>query len=128
MGDFFLALTSLCISVFSMRLWSLSIKRVEIPQNRNRFVTAWAAAAGLGIVALLGEPGWLGGTLAALGTFSSLFLLFTIAISRQKVGPEAIQVGSTIPVFSAIDENGDPFHSQSLAGHPVLIKFFRAHW
>ena len=36
--------------------------------------------------------------------------------------------GDTIPDFTALDEFGQTFDSSALAGHPVLIKFFRAHW
>jgi peroxiredoxin len=58
----------------------------------------------------------------------SAFFLFSIAIGDQKLADDAIQVGATIPAFTATDEHGHTFDSQSLAGHPVLIKFFRAHW
>jgi peroxiredoxin len=51
-----------------------------------------------------------------------------VSISRQQLGDDAIAVGSTIPSFTATDEHGKIFDSQSLAGQPVLIKFFRGHW
>ena len=128
MSDFSLGLTSLFIFAFSVYLWIRAIKRVEIPENRIPFIAAWAVAAGMGVMALVGNPGWLGGIAAAIATFGSMFLTFTIAISDQKVGGDAIRVGSPIPEFTALDEHGDTFNSQSLAGHPVLIKFFRGHW
>jgi len=37
-------------------------------------------------------------------------------------------VGDQIPYFTAIDDEGVRFESDALAGTPVLIKFFRAHW
>ena len=40
---------------------------------------------------------------------------------------KAIQVGDTIPRFTAPDGRGETFDSASLNGHLVLIKFFRAH-
>ena len=57
-----------------------------------------------------------------------MFFAFTVAIGKQKVGDRAIRVGDTIPDFTALDEFGQTFDSSALAGHPVLIKFFRAHW
>jgi peroxiredoxin len=44
------------------------------------------------------------------------------------VASNAIRVGDTIPIFSALDDRGELFDSERLRGHPVLIKFFRAHW
>ncbi len=128
MGDTYLGLASLVIVAISIRLWIRAFKRVEIPKNRGGYVAAWVVAAGLGLAALVGEPGWLGGIPAGFGVFASTFLLFTIVIGGQKVGDEAIRVGAAIPHFTTTDEHGQTFDSQSLAGHPVLIKFFRGHW
>ena len=76
----------------------------------------------------MGEPGLLGGVPAGIGAAAATFFLFTVAIGNQKVAAGAIQAGDAIPRFSAIDEHGQTFDSESLAGHPVLIKFFRGHW
>ncbi|HJO23841.1 MAG: hypothetical protein QF890_00490 [Myxococcota bacterium] len=128
MGDTVLGLASLAVVAISIRFWIRALKRVEIPQNRGGFVAAWVVAAGLGVTALAGEPGWLGGISAGFAVFASMFFLFTVAIGGQKVGEGAIRVGATIPAFTATDEHGQTFDSHSLTGHPVLIKFFRAHW
>jgi Peroxiredoxin len=116
------------LSVGTLALWIRGIRRVSLPANRTPFVAAWSAAAGLAIAALVGGPGWIGGVLATLGLVLGLFLLFTITISAQKVTPEAIRVGMTIPHFTALDEHGATFDSGALAGNPVLLKFFRGHW
>ncbi len=128
MGSMYFGLASLVVLAMSIYLWIRALKRVEIPENRGGFILAWVVAAGLGVTALAGEPGWLGGVPAGLTVFASSFLLLTIAIGGQKVGDKAIQVGATIPQFTATDEYGETFESVSLAGHPVLIKFFRGHW
>ena len=60
--------------------------------------------------------------MAGIGTFLSVFFLFTVAISRQEVGDESIQVGDTIPHFTTTGEKGENFDSHKLAGQPVLIK------
>jgi hypothetical protein len=124
----YLGLASLVIIAISIHLWIRALRRVEIPENRGGFAAAWVIAAGLGLAALAGEPGWLGGISAGIAAFASSFLLLTLAIGGQKVASDAIQVGATIPPFTATDEFGETFDSESLAGHPVLIKFFRAHW
>lgn len=128
MGDLSMGLASLVVAAVSTCLWILALKRVAIPKNRGGFVAAWLVATGLGVAALAGEPGWLGGIPAGLAVVASAFFLLTIAIGGQRVGDDAIRVGDTIPRFSAADEHGQTFDSASLAGHPVLIKFFRGHW
>ena len=128
MPEAFLSLVSLVVVALSLGLWIRALKRVEIPENRSGFVAAWVVAAGLGLAALAGQPGWLGALLAGCAVFVSAFFLFTVAIGAQKVGANAIRVGDTIPDFTATNEKGETFDSKSLAGHPVLIKFFRGHW
>jgi hypothetical protein len=71
---------------------------------------------------------WFGGVTATLAILIGSFFPFTVAISRQEVAANAIRVGDSIPVFSALDENGEVFESKTLAGRPALIKFFRGHW
>jgi cytochrome oxidase Cu insertion factor (SCO1/SenC/PrrC family) len=72
--------------------------------------------------------GWLGGGTAVLALAIGCFLSFTVAISRQQVSAGAISVGDTLPDFKAPDEDEEPFQAASLAGRPVLLKFFRGHW
>jgi hypothetical protein len=128
MDDAYLGLASLAVVGISSHLWIRALKRVAIPKNRGGFVAACVVAAGLGVTALAGEPGWLGGIPAGMAVFASTFFLLTVAIGSQKVTDDAIEVGATIPSFTATDEHGQTFDSQSLAGHPALIKFFRGHW
>lgn len=128
MTDTLLGIVSLVVTAVSVGLWFRALRRVEIPQNRGVFVAAWVVAATVGLAALLGTPGWLGGLCAGLGVLVSAFLLLTVAIGGQKVGDQAIQVGATIPEFAATDEHGQRFDSRDLAGTPLLIKFFRGHW
>lgn len=124
-----LGILAIVVVVASVALWFRRIHAVAIPENRSAFVAAFVLGALLGAVALyLGPPVWpvrvaLWGTTAA-----GVFLAFTVGVSAQKVGADAIRVGAKLPAFTAIDEDGAPFDSQSLAGHPVLIKFFRGHW
>jgi cytochrome oxidase Cu insertion factor (SCO1/SenC/PrrC family) len=123
-----LGLAALGVVVVAGFFWVRALQRVEIPANRGAFVAAAVLAAILGVLALASGPGWLGGIAAGLAVLVSAFFLFSIAIGDQKLAEDAIQVGATIPAFTATDEHGQTFDSQSLAGHPVLIKFFRAHW
>ena len=128
MTDTYLGFAYLFLMLVSGVLWFRAAGRVALPKNRSRYVFSWVVAALLGVLALAGEPGWLGGAPAALGTFFACFGLLTVSISRQKLAADAITVGLSIPHFSAPDEHGETFDSSILAGHPVLIKFFRGHW
>ncbi len=108
-------------------LWFGQARALEIPENRALFVGAWLAAAALGVAALV-KAGWVGRIAALPAIVLGLFLPFTVGISEQILPPGAIQVGDTIPAFRAPDDRGEIFESERLRGHPVLIKFFRAHW
>ncbi len=123
LGVFALSLAVVCVTV-----WNYHIEQVDIPENRTAFVVLFLSAAALGIGAFVKGTGWLGGIAAGLAIVLGSLVPFTMAISRQEVAANAIQVGDTIPHFTAVDAQGELFDSQSLHGHLVLIKFFRAHW
>jgi cytochrome oxidase Cu insertion factor (SCO1/SenC/PrrC family) len=109
-------------------LWFRRAFAVQLPKDRTGFVVAMSVAAILGIVALTGSPGWIGGTAATLSVVASAFFLILVSISAQKGGSGKLRVGAPIPDFTAPDENGEPFQLSSLAGRPFLLKFFRGHW
>jgi hypothetical protein len=123
-----LGLVALLVGAATTAVWFRAAMALRLPRNRIPFVLGWLAGAGLGLVALLGEPGWVAGLSAALAIAGGCFLTFTVAVSRQEVGEGAIEVGDALPDFSAPDENGRVFEAASLAGQPALIKFFRGHW
>ena len=119
---------SISILVGSGILWFRRVGSVSIPENRSGYVASWLAAAALGIAALAGGVGWLGGIPAGMAAFGGLFFSVLVAVSPQRVAADAITVGASLPSFTANDEDGQPFDSSSLRGQPVLIKFFRGHW
>jgi hypothetical protein len=113
----------------SLALWIRAFRRVAIPQNRSAYVLSWVVGGALGILALvLSESGDLSRIPAWFAVSTAAILLFTVSISRQKLGDNAIRVGDKIPAFTATDEYGELFDSRSINGHLLLIKFFRAHW
>lgn len=101
---------------------------VGVPEDRTFFVVGWMIAVLLGIGAFVRGTRWFGGLAAGLAILIGVFLPLTIAVSKQGVGVEAIQIGDVLPSFEGIDEFGESFNSESLQGQLVLIKFFRAHW
>jgi hypothetical protein len=123
-----LAILALVVALACGALWSYHIRQVDIPEDRTAFVVVFLTATALGVGAFVKGTGWAGGVAAAVAIFIGSLLPFTVAVSRQEVAANAIQVGDTIPHFTAVDEHGQPFDSKSLDGHLVLIKFFRAHW
>ena len=123
-----LALAGLVLAVAGTMFWFNRAEAVALPENRILFLAVWIGAAGLGVAAFFMGAGWLGRIVALPAIVLGLFLTFTVSISEQILPPNAIRVGDTIPAFSAVDERGEVFDSERLRGHPVLIKFFRAHW
>ena len=108
--------------------WFRRALNVSLSGSRAPYVGAWALGAVLGVVALFGQPGWLGGVPAGLAAFAGFFLLGLVAISRQQVAPDAVRVGDRLRDFTAPDEQGEPFTLSGIEGRPILLKFFRGHW
>ena len=123
-----LALIALAIIIGIGVFWVRAIRAVQVPENRGAYLTAAAIALILSIVALSGNASWFGNVAAGLALFASALFCFTFAISAQKLGVDAIKVGDSLPAFSAVTASGENFDSTSLAGSPVLIKFFRGLW
>ena len=123
-----LGVLALVVAAATVALWFRQIGQVDIPEDRTTYVIFFLSAVALGVGAFVARTRWFGGVAAALAIVIGSFFPFTMAISRQEVAANAIRVGDSIPVFSALDENGEIFESKTLAGKPALIKFFRAHW
>ena len=64
----------------------------------------------------------------ALAVLAGSFFCLLVFISPQKVADDAIAVGERLREFTAQDANGEVFSMSSVAGKPVLLKFFRGHW
>ena len=123
-----LGIAALVVAGITVALWFRQIDQVAIPENRAIFIAFFLAAAALGVSAFVARTRGFGGVAAALAVLIGAFFPFSIAISRQEVGVNGIQVGDTIPHFRALDESGEFFDSSLLAGQRVLMKFFRGHW
>ncbi len=123
-----LGFLALAVAAVTVVPWFRQINQVDIPENRTAFIVFWLTAAALGVGAFVARTRWFGGVAAVLAILIGSFFPFTVAISRQEVAPNGIQVGQTIPLYTALDDNGQRFDSQSLQGQVVLMKFFRGHW
>ena len=106
-----LGLVALALAVSSAVLWFRQANAVDIPENRMLFVAVWLSAVALGIAAFVKKAGWPGRIAAVPAIVIGLFLPFTVSISEQILPPNAIQVGDTIPAFSAPDDRGELFDS-----------------
>jgi hypothetical protein len=123
-----LGFLALAVAAVTVTLWFRQINQVDIPENRTIFVIFFLTAAALGVGAFAARTRWFGGVAAVAAIVIGSFFPFSVAISRQEVATNGIQVGETIPYFSAIDDNSQRFDSESLRGQVVLMKFFRGHW
>ncbi len=123
-----LGLLALVVAAATIAVWFRQVGQVALPENRLVFILLFLVAAGLGVGAFVARTRWFGGVAAVLAVGVASFFLFTVSISRQEVAPNGIQVGDTMPRFTALDDQGELFDSKTLEGKPVLMKFFRAHW
>lgn len=128
MNGFYLGLAAFALVFAAGFRWVQLIQSVSLPDNRIGFLLCMVTGMGLAITSFFHNPGWIGGTLAALALIPSCFFVFTWAISAQKGGPGKLQPGSPLMAFTAIDDMGSSFDSGVLVGKPVLLKFFRGHW
>ncbi len=122
-------IAALALAIGTAMYWFRLTGQVELPEDRTLFVIAFLGAAALGVFAYIKGTGLLGAIPPALAILIGVFLPFTMYISPQALDTDkSIQVGDTIPHFTAPDGKGETFDSAALHGHLVLIKFFRAHW
>ncbi len=127
MGAFVTAIAALGFSGGAMWVWFQKLQRVDIPEERTFFVSAWVIGLVTGILALAQSPGFFSGLIAVVVVLgSAAVLVLTVLAPQQADAP--IQVGQTIPEFTAYDENGESFDSRELHNKKLLIKFFRGHW
>lgn len=108
--------------------WFRRVQRVAIPDNRLVFLVVWLLALALGISSFFSAgTSWLTGIFAGIAIFGGGAFLTLYALGGQRAN-NPISVGDPMPSFSAVDSNRANFDSASLAGSPVLLKFFRGHW
>ncbi|MCH8264137.1 MAG: hypothetical protein IIC10_01965 [Proteobacteria bacterium] len=123
-----IAVLAIVIFIFTTIAWFKRASRVAIPDNRLAFLLLWSLATLLGTASFFSAgAGWLSGVFGAAATLGGVMLLGFYALRKQGAG-DTISVGDRIPVFSALDGEGEVFESASLNGSPVLLKFFRGHW
>ena len=123
-----LGFLALVLALATTALWFRQVDLVAIPENRSLWVAAFLLAVAMSVSAFVVGTRWFGGVAAVLAVLPALFMPLTMAISKQEVAENPIQVGDTIPYFAAVTDEGDRFTSRDLTGVPVVIKFFRAHW
>lgn len=67
---------------------------------------------------------WMAGALLA----AVLVLAVVLGRKASPKLPAALRKGRRLPVFTALDESGDPVSSESLRGAPAVIFFVRGNW
>ena len=127
MGAFITALAAVGCFAGTGWLWFQRLQRVEVPEDRTFFISAWLLGFVIGVLALTQDPGFISGLLATVATLGSAAVLGLIVLAPQRADA-AIAVGDTIPEFTAYDDQGDSFDSIQLHNKKLLIKFFHGQW
>jgi len=120
-----LGLIGLVIVLASTARWFWRAWKVDIPKTPRVFQGLLLLGLICGVISLymgFNDPSasWPIGVAAVL--------IFLTATGAQRVDGDMIEVGDSIPAFSAPDDEGNSFDMASLAGSRVLLKFFRGHW
>jgi len=108
--------------------WVSLIRAVAIPRDRTLLYGFFGVGAFFGLLALLNQPGWIGGGLALAALMVGTLMPVLRLWSGQAHLETTVPLGATVPPFSALADNGRTFESMRLAGKPYLLKFFRGHW
>lgn len=123
-----LGFVALALVALTTVYWFQLVDQVAIPENRTPFMVMYGLVIVMAVASFVVGTRWFGGVAAVLAILPALFMPMTVAISKQVVAENPIVVGDTLPYFEALNSEGERFTSDSLAGAPVLIKFFRGHW
>lgn len=105
-----------------------SIPKNQVAERTNGSIALEVAGGGLAIagVFLGAGPVWI-----VLGSFSILMSVFFLLLYTQRktpVGDIEVEVGDRLLPFQCRDSEGERFHTESLVGRRILLKFFRGHW
>jgi len=120
-----LGLIGVLIIVATAVRWFWRAWQVNVPSTPYLFQALWGVGLALGVVALYqgaGDP------FAPWAVGLALMFLYLVSTGAQKVDGTGVNIGDTLPQFTAPDDSGETFDSASLAGSRVLLKFFRGHW
>lgn len=123
-----LAFLAFVIVLAAASYWMWLAFKVRIPHNRIPFMAAWGGGALLGLWTLLTSVTTPSAILALIAVFLGGLLVFFASTSAQMTASRKVGIGDPLPAISAPDENGEVFDTASLAGSPLLLKFFRGHW
>lgn len=126
MSEIDFGLVAMVLVLGTTAVWSYLAFKANMPKSLAPFGILWSTGFALGAYALVQGTESRGSAITAVALGG--MLLFFLSTGRQKSGGGAIAVGDRLPEFSAPDENGDLFHSSSLAGSAVVLKIFRGHW
>ncbi|MCP3986949.1 MAG: redoxin domain-containing protein [bacterium] len=123
-----LALLGAALLGGALFLWVRMLNAVALEGRRWIPLSMIGASILLAVATFTASPGLFAGILAGLCATLGAGFLFLAVLAPQSTQKPVVEVGRPIPEFAAPDENGQPFALSSLAGKPILLKFFRGHW
>ena len=128
MSGISLGILSLSLFAVAIVLWVRFMTTVALEGRRAFLYVLCVAGIGVGAAAFMREPGWVGGTMAAIAIAGGIVWVILGLLAGQSKQKPNLVLGEPLPIFSAPDHENQRFEIESLRGHPVLIKIFRGHW
>lgn len=124
-----LALGALLLAATGWATYLARIPRGEVPPKPigTLAVEGVGALGGGAAIALAGGAA----AVVVPGSIAAILGVFFVWLYRQRSVPEGeiqVEVGGRLRPFTVSDHTGAPFSSDELAGHRVLLKFFRGSW
>jgi peroxiredoxin len=121
------AFANLPLPTFLAFLMVRGIARTSEQLPVPMLVSATASLLALWEALIEGVAGWHAPAVAITGTvILGLYISWYSTFGRHAAG--RLAVGAKLPQFELANAHGETFRSSQLAGHPVVLVFFRGNW
>ena len=106
-----------------------TIPKGTVPARPIGTLTLQFAGVGCAIAGLVLSPFSLAlAAPAGFAIFMGLSFPALLTLRKTPLGKLQVKVGDTLLSFETTDSDGAAFHTDSIAGQRVLLKFFRGAW
>jgi len=125
-----LAATGFVLVLIAWGTYMATIPKGTVPVRPVGALVLQLLGVSFGIAGLVvgPQPVFVVAPLAGIAIAMGLFFPFLLTFRKTPVGDIRVSVGDRLLPFATADSAGADFHTDSLAGQRVLLKFFRGGW